>query len=97
MLHSQNCTHDHTHQPIQGSVQGLDHKWIKVSAYAAAYTAVFARKIAQGINRGKQVQEKPLLLEELLVGEDVEMREGANKRPMAQEVLELRKIGRAHV
>ena len=96
MLHSQNCTHDHTHQPIQGSVQGLDHKWIKVSAYAAAYTAVFARKIAQGINRGKQVQEKPLLLEELLVGEDVEMREGANKRPMAQEVLELRKCRRRH-
>ena len=91
MLHSQNCTRDHVHQPIQGSVQGLDHKWIKLSAYAAAYTAVFARKVAHGIYKGKQVQEKPLLLEELLVGEDVEMRHGANKRPMAQEVLELRK------
>ena len=96
MLHSQNCTHDHIHQPIQGSVQGLDHKWVKLSAYAAAYTAVFARKVAHGIYKGKQVQEKPLLLEELLVGEDVEMRQGANKRPMAQEVLELRKCRRRH-
>ena len=88
--------HDHIHQPIQGSVQGLDHKWVKLSAYAAAYTAVFARKVAHGIYKGKQVQEKPLLLEELLVGEDVEMRQGANKRPMAQEVLELRKCRRRH-
>eukprot|EP00435_Cladocopium_sp_Y103_P032161 s399_g8.t1 len=77
-------------------MQGHDQKWIKVSAYAAAYTAIFARKVAQGLIQSSWVMEPPLLLEELLVGEDVEMRGASQKRPMAQEILELRKCRRRH-
>ena len=96
MLHSQFCRHDHVHKQIQGSMPGHDHKWIKVSAYAAAYTAIFARKVAQGMVQGTHMGEKPLVLDELLVGEDVEIRGGAQKRPMAQEILELRKRRTRH-
>ena len=96
ILHAQNCTHEHAHQPIKGNVQGPDHTWIRLSAYAAAYTAIFARKVAQGIYKGRMCQEKPLLLEELLVGEEIENQKGSIKRPLAQEILELRKCRRRH-
>ena len=56
---------------------------------AAAYTAIFAQKVAQGMICGIQLGEKPLILEELLVGEEIEMRGESQKRPMARESLEL--------
>jgi len=94
MLHRRNCPKNHEHQPIKGNVTGKDQKWIRLSAYAAAHTAVFARRVARTILRMSQESEKPLLLEELMVGEDIEILGGAPKRPLAQNILELRKCRR---
>ena len=96
MLHGRNCPGNHLHHPIKGNVKGKDHKWVRLSAYAAAYTAVFARRVAQAVLYINQGSEKPLLFEELLVGEDIEIRGGAPKRPLAQSILELRKCRRRH-
>ena len=93
MLHNQNCQHDHKHTPIQGSMQDETHKWKKLSTYAASYTAVFAKKVIVGIVQSVVHGEPPLIMEELLVGESVEK---GRKRPVAQEVLELRKCRRRH-
>ena len=68
MLHGRNCPGNHLHHPIKGNVKGKDHKWVRLSAYAAAYTAVFARRVAQAVLYINQGSEKPLLFEELLVG-----------------------------
>lgn len=66
-LHHQQCPGNHEHQPIKGSVKATGEPWIKLSAYAAAYTAIFARKVVQGMIESLGMGEKPLLLEELLV------------------------------
>ena len=93
LLHNQRCPRDHEHQQIKGSVKAPGEPWVKVSAYAAAYTAVFARKVVQGIIKSLGMGEKPLILEELLVGEELSK---GTKRPVAQEVLEMRRCRRRH-
>ena len=92
-LHQQNCPGNHEHQPIQGSVKATGEPWVKLSAHAAAYTAVFARRVVQGMIKSLGLREKPLLLEELLVGEELTK---GTKRPVAQEVLEMRRCRRWH-
>ena len=89
MLHNVNCQKTHEHQPIKGNARHPEQGWIKISAYAAAYTAIFARRVARGLLLSRGASEDPLILEELLVGEDDANR--GEKRQMAQEVLELRK------
>ena len=90
-LHAQNCPQTHQHTPIKGNMRDVHHKWVKVSAYAAAYTAVFAQKVFQGVFNSRNTKEVPILMEELLVGEEVEERSTSSKRPLAQEVLQLRR------
>ena len=87
-LHNCTCPHTHQHTPIKGNVKS-EGQWVKISAYAAAYTAVFGRRVADGVRRELVKCEPPLLMEELLVGE--ELYGDSKKRPMAPEVLELRK------
>ena len=93
-LHNVNCAKTHDHQQIKGNVKDPQQGWIKLSAYAAAYTAVFARRVAKGMMMSGYCHEDPLLLEELLVGEEVSQK--GEKRQMAQEVLELRKVRRRY-
>ena len=96
LLHNQNCPRDHEHEPIKGSVRDENRNWVKLSAYAAAYTSIFARRVARGIYESWRNHEVPLILEELLVGEELETQGETKKRPMAQEVLELRKCRKRH-
>ena len=96
LLHHVNCDGNHEHQPIKGSVRDGNHKWVRLSAYAAAYTAVFARRVAQGLYESRCSNEPPLIVEELLVGEELENTSEKKKRPLAHEVLELRKCRKRH-
>ena len=91
-LHNFNCDKQHEHQPIQGNYKNpKTQRWEKVSAYAAAYTAVFGRKVAKSVCMSIQQQEDPLIMEELLVGDA--SKKGV-KRQQAQEVLKLRQCRR---
>ena len=92
-LHEQTCKKDHEHLQIKGNVKVPEGKWVKVSAYAAAYTAIFARKVVQGMIRSLERCEHPRLLEELLVGEGTTK---GKKRPVAQEIVEMRRCRRRH-
>ena len=91
-LHNVNCQGTHEHEPIKGNFKHPQHGWSKISAYAAAYTAIFARRVAKGMMWSRVCEEDPLLLDELLVGEEVPSK--GVKRQMAQEVLELRRVHR---
>ena len=91
-LHNVNCQGTHEHEPIKGNFKHPQHGWSKISAYAAAYTAIFARRVAKGMMLSRVCEEDPLLLDELLVGEEVPSK--GVKRQMAQEVLELRRVHR---
>ena len=91
-LHNVNCQGTHEHEPIKGNFKHPQHGWSKISAHAAAYTAIFARRVAKGMMLSRACEEDPLLLDELLVGEEVSSK--GVKRQMAQEVLELRRVHR---
>eukprot|EP00435_Cladocopium_sp_Y103_P035397 s1051_g9.t1 len=85
-FHLQNCTGDHEHTPIKGN-RKLYGEWTRVSTYAQAYTAHFARSVAGVILWEKRNPEHPLLLEELLIGlEDHE------KPELAQEAVKRRRV-----
>lgn len=84
-LHQNLCHHEHEHAHIKGKMK---HKgsWMNTSAYAQAYTACFARKIARVLSQEVSRRESPLLVEEMILGlEDHE------KPEMAPEALRMQK------
>ena len=95
-LHNLMCQKDHEHLPIKGNVLSQDHKWIRLSTHAAAYTAMFAKRVAKGVYESRKAGDVPLLMEELLIGEECENSGETRKRPLAQEALELRKCRKRH-
>ena len=95
ILHNQNCPQTHEHQQIKGQMKTKE-GWTQISAYAAAYTAIFGRRVKHGVLRDLEKPQHPILMEELLVGESIENQNNSRKRPLAQEVLELRTSRRRH-
>ena len=90
-LHANLCQRTHDHVPIKGQFKH-DGKWERVSAYAQAYTAQFARRMAAVVLRECRFSEKPLILEEMILGlEDHE------KPEMAQDSIQQCKRRRVHL
>ena len=89
-LHSHLCNGEHDHTPIKGQFK-YHGEWVNISAYAQAYTAQFARRVADVVLWERGHQEHPLLLEEIILGLE------EHERPLADEALQLKKRRRVEL
>ena len=92
-LHGQLCNKQHEHQAIAGTFRRQPEHRQNISAYAAAYTAQFARMVSQILIQKWRILEDRRVLEELLAGfeENPGQKRQISPRDMATGALELKR------
>ena len=89
-LQEQMCDKQHVHRHIRGKEQ-IHGRWLNISTFAQSYTPTFARRVARMVVQSLCGGEKPLVVDEMVLGLD------EHERPeMAQDALRVQKRRRVH-